>query len=374
MSLNMQLDAEVVEAKWAEPSLPARAGSQWWPILLIVLPMAAANFAIPSLMQHLRPTEPAATMVYICLGLIPAEAALLSIGLVFGSGAFSWRLAIHWGSATLLCLSSFGGLWYSISPREIPERSLQFALQMACLLPLIGLATQAPLWLARFVLGWRLAGHCPPRLQLSLGGVLAALSVIGAVLGLFCLADREDRRKVEFCVTVCLLGTGLAVVAGNAFSPAKRTAEEVVAGHAATGKLAATQLTIRDLFIATAVIAVSLGLARAIPLEPFRAASFWAGAAVFAAICSGLSLLLVVPMLWLFFTRIPLWATWSVSFAYVGVYVAVFFLLSAVGVFGFFPLDVERLAPMTGIASLIVGTACGLTLLRLNGVQLMSGR
>ncbi len=363
MSLNMPIRS-------AQEVSPLRAGSQWWPILVIVLPMAAGNFAVSRLMNDLMPSEPAAVMVYICLGVIPAEAALLSIGLVFGSGSFSWRLFCHWGLAALLCLSSVAGLWY-LTPRDIPQYDLMFALQVVCLLPLIGLATQAPLWLARFVLGWRFVGHCPPRLRLSLGGVLAAMTVIGAVLGLFCAADLQNRRKVEFCVTVCVLGTGLAVVAGNAFSPAQRTSDEMFSNSAEPTKRAASQLTIRDLFVATGVVAVSLGLARASPLEPFEAASFWAGAAIFAALCAGASLLLLVPMLWLFFIRIPLWASWSLSFAYVGVYVAIFLLLSAVGIFGFIPMDFENvLGPLAGV----VGIACGLTLLRFNGVQLMNWR
>ena len=363
----------MIEAKLAAAVPPAsRAASQWWPILLIVLPLAAVDFAVAPLMRKIAPNEPASVLVYACMGLIPAQAGLLSLGLVFGSGTFIRRLLVHWFSVLFLVVVWVNGFWLG-HDRVLSRGNWEDAIRGICVLPLIALATQAPLWLARLALGWRLVGDCPIRIRLSIAGLLAALAVVGAVFAVSRLASIEDRRDMEFQFTVFVLAAGLGIAANNLFVFGSRGQRDLDAENLCSANVPATQVTIRDLLIATAVIALSLGIARAAPLGPYlqeNPQTLWTAVALFAAGSAGASLLAVLPLL-LIFAKMPLPFAWLTTIAYASLYWLGFILLAASGILGLPLLETQK---MIGLATTIGGLACGiaagLTALRLNGVEL----
>jgi hypothetical protein len=339
--------------------------------------LAAVDFAVAPLMHKITPNEPASVLVYVCFGLIPAQGALLSLGLVFGSDTFSRRLLVHWISVLFLACAWLAGFWLAQS-RNLSWGDWEEAIRGVCVLPLIALATQAILWPARLINGRRLVGDCPVRFRLSIGGLLAGIAVVGTVLAVSRLAEPKDLRDREFQFTVFILAAGLGIAANNIFTFVIPSRRDPPTDPADFTRATPTQVTIRDLLIATAVIAVSLGIARAAPLAPHMRGnpqSLWMTVALFAAGSAGASLVAVLPLLLIFFSRMSLPFAWLTTIAYASVYWLFFILLTASGILGMPLLEKAKMIGLAAsIGGLASGIAAGLTMLRLYGVEFKSCR
>jgi len=100
-----------------------------------------------------RWTYPArAVLALAALGSILAHGCLLAAWLAWGDLPFGRRLLQHWIVAGVLCVVWLVGLVTSVRGRETP----QVAFTVAMTVPIISLAAQLPLWIARQLFGWRL--------------------------------------------------------------------------------------------------------------------------------------------------------------------------------------------------------------------------
>jgi hypothetical protein len=185
--------------------------------LSLVVLCLGGNFAIPLLAKILFPRFtpagfPAWTLVLA--GIVPAQAAILSAGMVWSDKPFFRRLTVHWAAAIVLCWVWLAGMGWSVTYRDLFD--IVFGL------PLVSLALQLPLWFTRLVWGWRLV--------------------------------RESER----------------------------------------GTTAPASFTLRDLFLATLLVAIAIGLARWMP-EARSDRDFWPAFAIALAFLSLASALVLLP-------------------------------------------------------------------------------
>lgn len=85
------------------------------------------------------------------IGCTLAQGTLLAVGLVWSSGSFPRRLAMHWGAAIGLYLCWVIG-FSLVGDREFRE----VAGMVSLLVPTVSLAAQLPHWIVRHFFGWRL--------------------------------------------------------------------------------------------------------------------------------------------------------------------------------------------------------------------------
>ncbi|QDU29183.1 hypothetical protein ETAA8_42900 [Anatilimnocola aggregata] len=278
------------------------------PVLLVV---AIANLAVAPLMKAISPHDSSSFIVYTSFGVIASQLGLLSLGVVLGQEEFWRRTAVNWGVGLLLlfCLSvgsaaadqtSHGRSHEPLGPRQV-----------VCLVPLIFLGAQVPLWIARTMFGWRL--------------VRAANGPLG-----------ESKP--------------------SAFSPEPH-------------------LTLRDLFSGTAIVAITLGIARLATGEQsaLSRSEFWLAAGLGSLGAAAISLISLLPLLRLFFSA-ELGSAWFFALPY-GFFIGVILLAlplsrligarpDAMQIFGFF----------CAIFGLIASLGAGLTLICRSGWQLQRGK
>jgi hypothetical protein len=168
------------------------------PPLLLAIGLASlfvlADFVIAPLMYagFRSPSEWLSGITVICLGLIAAQAAVLSAWLVWGQGPFLWRLLIHWGIAGVCCWIWIAGLATVARGTELIDGHCVAALSLA----IISAAIQAPLWLARQVFAWRLVRHSvsrpiPAERPSTIGNLMLAISVAAVALAFARLVPTE---------------------------------------------------------------------------------------------------------------------------------------------------------------------------------------
>lgn len=169
--------------------IPRPAGwPHWLPLLIVAAVFGVADFAVAPLMKQFSARDVGALLVFACLGMIPAQFAILSIALVFGEGKFWVRLAAHWCLSLLLGLCWAGGFLASMR-YGVQEHHLHEVLRGLCALPVIALATQLPLWPIRCVFGSRLirradgAEEGTKDAKLTIADLFAATAVVAVSLG-----------------------------------------------------------------------------------------------------------------------------------------------------------------------------------------------
>jgi hypothetical protein len=183
------------------------------------------------------------------VGCVLAQGCLLAAFLAWGEGPFLRRLATHWLIALGLYLVWLVGFVLSfVRDPGAPNMAASVALGV----PLVSIAAQFPLWLARQFWGWRL------------------------------VRDRETNP----------LALGEAGTAPQAWS--RRPGEGFEIDTEPVGDpVPDRKLAIRDLMLATLVVAVALALARLAPLDgkDKDAGPVWLFAFVVAAVISSITLL-----------------------------------------------------------------------------------
>ena len=124
---------------------------------------AVANFLVAPLMSRGGPGDPGAVWVYLCMGAIGAEGGLHAIWCVLAPVRFAKRLAIGVGVGLVLYGAWALGHAASIAGRgSLHDRYWGYVLTGLLCLPLLSIAIQSPLWLARIWLGWRVGHRANP--------------------------------------------------------------------------------------------------------------------------------------------------------------------------------------------------------------------
>jgi hypothetical protein len=136
---------------------------------------------------------PGSFCMFALAGSIGAQAALLAILAVFGSGPLWRRLAWHWGLAAIALFAWSVG--YTVEYADLRGWGMDGEIYLAAVLglPLVALSCQAPLWLLRIYFDWRIHSSDqafatePPRplaiRDFLAGTVLVALTMTANRLG-----------------------------------------------------------------------------------------------------------------------------------------------------------------------------------------------
>lgn len=192
-----------------------------WPCFLVcVLLFGVANFVIGPLMSRLGPND-SAVLVYVCFGAIGAEGGLHAIWCVLAPVGLIKRFAVGIGTALVL----FGawalgyGVYVSLEPYLYDDYWEIVVTGLLCL-PLVAIAIQLPLWLARAWLGWRVLHRADPSRQsggaaFGIRDILVATAVLALALSAAKLAV-PDRvfSETEFLfplAIVALVAAGISL-------------------------------------------------------------------------------------------------------------------------------------------------------------------
>jgi hypothetical protein len=132
------------------------------------------------------PTVFGAAIAFGIVGCVLAQGNLLAAWAAWGDRPFPRRQLTHWKIAGGLFAIWLVGLRLAVPLHDEPQLA---AATVALGVPLISLAAQLPLWIARHWLGWRLVrvieGETPPRERpLSIRDLLVATLVVAASLAL----------------------------------------------------------------------------------------------------------------------------------------------------------------------------------------------
>ncbi len=168
---------------------------------LLLLFLIAAGFAISSLfvaplMDNFGPRDPGSVLVYLCFGAIGAAASTIAIVGVLPAWPFWFRVPLSFGLGTLLF-----GIWtvgFSTSMviqgrGDFAEVARQWAVAVCCY-PLVFLAVQSPLWLARTVGNWTISDtrESSDRRPLSIRDMLTGIALVG-----FAMAGAQFGRQID---------------------------------------------------------------------------------------------------------------------------------------------------------------------------------
>ncbi|HEX5104670.1 MAG TPA: hypothetical protein VFV87_12705 [Pirellulaceae bacterium] len=192
------------------------AGPTWLGLIGVAILFALANLTIFALMENISSRDLAAPLVYWLFGAIAAQPAVLSAWLVWGSGSFWKRLALHWGAAYGLAILWLIGAVAAEGPRDGDIRNALEIVPFS--LPLLGLAIQLPLWAARMGFGWRLVDSCaddPRPRPLAIRDLMVGTVIVAVSLAAAKLAEGMDRGLEGWLVWAILAPSvaGISLIA-----------------------------------------------------------------------------------------------------------------------------------------------------------------
>jgi hypothetical protein len=169
--------------------------SAFVPLVPALVVCGLANFAVAPLMDEFRPQDWGALLVYSCFGWNLAQVGLLSVGMTLGHESFLRRLTICCALAMVLLVLWIAGASTTMHLGRLIELPLRREGRMLTVgMPVIFLASQIPLWIARIYFGWRFeqplptdpatAPASPSEGKLSLRDLFITTALISVVLGL----------------------------------------------------------------------------------------------------------------------------------------------------------------------------------------------
>ena len=183
------------------------------PSALLAL-LIAISLASDFLMVLAMAMIPALPIVYFPLlqatvGCTLAQGCLLAAWLAWGYQPFWQRLLRHWIVAAILYLVWVAGLAL-FQPNQFRQLSMMVGLSV----PLMSIAAQLPLWIARQMFGWRLirgeendgTRHAP----LSIRDLMTATVVVALALALARLAPSPDGKPIGM-LWVVMFGAAITV-------------------------------------------------------------------------------------------------------------------------------------------------------------------
>lgn len=158
------------------------------------------------------------------VGCTLAQGCLLAAWLAWGEKPFWERLLRHWIVAAILYLVWVAGFWLAKGAIDQPSQFRPLSLMVGLSVPLLSIAAQLPLWMARQMFGWRLIRHeMKPlemndseandgsrRSQLSIRDLMAATVVVALALALARLAPGPDGKPIGM-LWVILFGAATAI-------------------------------------------------------------------------------------------------------------------------------------------------------------------
>jgi hypothetical protein len=171
---------------------PPRISAAW-----LIMPCLACDFLMAPVFSSLG-GPPSAVGVAIALGIVGcvlAQGNLLAAWLAWDDGPFLRRLLTHWMVAMSLYLIWLVGFGLAVRDlKGMPE----FARTVVLGVPLVSLAAQFPLWLARQLFGWRLVRDVADSAQpmeppLTIRDLMLATLVVAASLALARLAPADGK-------------------------------------------------------------------------------------------------------------------------------------------------------------------------------------
>jgi hypothetical protein len=172
-----------------------RIGVAW-----LIVPCLACDFLMLPVVSSLNgpPTGLGAAIALGIVGCVLAQGCLLAAWLAWSDGPFLLRLAKHWGVAVGLYLVWLAGLGLAVAANRVP---IMFAATVALGVPLVSIAAQFPLWLARQWFGWRLvrvqaAPASPVEPRLAIRDLMVATLVVAVSLALARAAPSPDKGEV----------------------------------------------------------------------------------------------------------------------------------------------------------------------------------
>jgi hypothetical protein len=177
------------QAKPDEIAATLLLGPSWLPLLLVALVFTAANLAVAPLMDVFRTRSLGLIFPITCLGIMFAEGFVLAAWLVFGAGSFFKRLWIHWAGVAWLALAWLLGAILDDGLSGDVRDALE---NVPFVLPLLSVAIQLPLWVARYYFGWRLVDGCgdqAPEKPLGIRDLLVATAIVAVSLALIRLPE-----------------------------------------------------------------------------------------------------------------------------------------------------------------------------------------
>ncbi len=129
------------------------------------------------------------------VGCVLAQGCLLAAWLAWSDQRFWQRFTCHWTVAAILYLVWMAGLAVC-HPNEFAQLSSFVGLSV----PLVSIAAQTPLWIARQILGWRLIRGDPSKVAgpvpLSIRDLMVATLMVALVLALARLAPSPDDKEI----------------------------------------------------------------------------------------------------------------------------------------------------------------------------------
>ena len=157
----------------------------------LMMPMLASFNGPPRVLQW--------ALTLGVVGCVLAQGTLLAAWLAWSDGPFRLRLALHWAIAAGLYAVWLIGLGLAVANNNGVPLILAATIGMG--VPVVSIAAQFPLWVARIWLGWRLvreqheAGHTsePP---LTIRDLMVATLVVAVSLALARVAPSPDKGPV----------------------------------------------------------------------------------------------------------------------------------------------------------------------------------
>jgi hypothetical protein len=175
------------------PQAPS-TGAAW----LVVLCLACDFLMVPVFISLDGPQAPIRVIPALgIIGCVLAQGNLLAAWLAWSEGPFLRRLALHWIIAVGLYLIWLVGFAVALAGGRIPPI---IAATVALGVPLVSIAAQFPLWVARQWFGWRLVrgttAAAVPETPLAIRDLMVATLMVAASLALARVAPSPDKGEV----------------------------------------------------------------------------------------------------------------------------------------------------------------------------------
>ncbi len=183
----------------------------------LIVPCLACDFLMVPAISSINGGVGAALALAI-VGCVLAQGCLLAAWLAWSDGPFLRRLATHWLIAAGLYLIWLVGLWLAAPDPAAP----QIAATVALGVPLVSIAAQFPLWLARQFMGWRLVREfsdetLPVEPKLAIRHLMLATVVVAVSLALARLAPADGKDVWPVWAVSCVVA---AVISSITLLPA----------------------------------------------------------------------------------------------------------------------------------------------------------
>jgi hypothetical protein len=204
-------------------------------LAIILVGFGLANLSCTFVFESIpQPSVLSILVVGVMFGLVPAQAGLLTLWLVWAPFPFWLRHLLHWNAAGGLMLAGMVGAEVAMEPSAGDGRWFTDMLIAVFILPAISLACQLPHWPLRIYAGWRVArpvpiaaGDSPPRREpLGIGHMLAGTLVVAvSIAGLRAALTLDQQRtgqsmESNFWIVWCWMVAILSLASTLSLLPA----------------------------------------------------------------------------------------------------------------------------------------------------------